>query len=57
MNVKGGAIAIGHPHGASGARLSGKLGRILNEKRKENGVATPCTARGQGYSIVFERAS
>ncbi len=57
VNVKGGAIAIGHPHGASGARLAGTLSRILNEKRKEKGVATLCTAGGQGYSIVFERAS
>jgi acetyl-CoA C-acetyltransferase len=57
VNVKGGAIAIGHPHGASGARLAGTLGRILNQKKKERGVATLCTAGGQGYSIVFERAS
>ncbi len=57
VNVKGGAIAIGHPHGASGARLAGTLVRILNEKKKERGVATLCTAGGQGYSIVFERAS
>jgi acetyl-CoA C-acetyltransferase len=57
VNVKGGAIAIGHPHGASGARLAGTLGRILHEKKKEKGVATLCTAGGQGYSIVFERAS
>ena len=57
VNVKGGAIAIGHPHGASGARLAGTLGRILNEKRNEKGVAALCTAGGQGYSIVFERAS
>ena len=57
VNVKGGAIAIGHPHGASGARLAGTLSRILNEKRKERGVATLCTAGGQGYSLVLERAS
>ena len=57
VNVRGGAIAIGHPHGASGARLAGTLGRILNEKKKERGVASLCTAGGQGYSIVFERAS
>ena len=57
VNVKGGAIAIGHPHGASGARLAGTLARILNEKKRERGVATLCTAGGQGYSIVLERAS
>jgi acetyl-CoA C-acetyltransferase len=55
VNVKGGAIAIGHPHGASGARLAGTLSRILNEKKKERGVATLCTAGGQGYAIVLEK--
>lgn len=57
VNVNGGAIAIGHPLGASGARLAGTLSRILNEKKKERGVATLCIGGGQGYSIVFERAS
>jgi acetyl-CoA C-acetyltransferase len=57
VNVKGGAIALGHPHGASGARLAGTLSRIMNERKKERGIATLCTAGGQGYSIVFERAS
>jgi acetyl-CoA acyltransferase len=57
VNMKGGAIAIGHPHGASGARLAGTLARIMNEKKKERGIATLCTAGGQGYSIVLERAS
>jgi acetyl-CoA C-acetyltransferase len=56
VNVKGGAIAIGHPHGASGARIAGTLSRILNEKKKERGVATLCTAGGQGYSLVLDRA-
>ncbi|HZY47233.1 MAG TPA: acetyl-CoA C-acetyltransferase [Candidatus Bathyarchaeia archaeon] len=57
VNIKGGAIAIGHPHGASGARLAGTLSRILNEKKKDRGVATLCTAGGQGYTLVLERAS
>jgi acetyl-CoA acetyltransferase len=57
VNMKGGAIAIGHPHGASGARLAGTLARIMKEKKKERRVATLCTAGGQGYSIVLERAS
>ncbi len=48
--------AIGHPHGASGARLAGTLSRILNEKKKQRGVATLCTAGGQGYAIVLERS-
>lgn len=57
VNIKGGAIAIGHPHGASGARLAGTLSRILHEKRKDRGVATLCTAGGQGYAVVLESAS
>jgi acetyl-CoA C-acetyltransferase len=55
VNVKGGAIAIGHPHGASGARLAGTLSRVLNVKKKERGVATLCTAGGQGYAVVLEK--
>ncbi len=55
VNVHGGAIAIGHPHGASGARLAGTLARTLNERKKDRGIATLCTAGGQGYSIVIER--
>ncbi len=55
VNVKGGAIAIGHPLGASGARLAGTLSRILKEKGKERGLATLCVGGGQGYSVILER--
>jgi acetyl-CoA C-acetyltransferase len=55
VNVKGGAIAIGHPLGASGARLAGTLSRILREKGKERGIATLCVGGGQGYSMILER--
>ncbi|MEM4090041.1 MAG: acetyl-CoA C-acetyltransferase [Thermoplasmatales archaeon] len=55
VNVKGGAIAIGHPLGASGARLAGTLSRILKEKGKDRGLATLCVGGGQGYSMVLER--
>ncbi|MEM1614214.1 MAG: acetyl-CoA C-acyltransferase, partial [Thermoplasmatales archaeon] len=55
VNVKGGAIAIGHPLGASGARLAGTLSRILKQKGKDKGVATLCVGGGQGYSMVLER--
>lgn len=55
VNSHGGAIAIGHPLGATGARLAGTLTRIMNEKKKEKGVATLCVGGGQGYSVVFER--
>ncbi|MEM0134068.1 MAG: acetyl-CoA C-acetyltransferase [Thermoplasmatales archaeon] len=56
VNVNGGAIAIGHPLGASGARLIGTLSRMLKEKGKNRGVATLCVGGGQGYSTVLESA-
>ncbi len=56
VNVHGGAIAIGHPLGASGARLVGSLSRQLQETGKEYGVATLCVGGGQGFSIVLQRA-
>jgi acetyl-CoA acetyltransferase family protein len=55
VNVHGGAIAIGHPLGASGARITGTLARILRERNGKYGVATLCVGGGQGYSVVLER--
>lgn len=55
VNQHGGAIAIGHPLGASGARLIGTAGRILQEKKGEKAVATLCAGGGQGYSVLLER--
>ncbi|MGC8562009.1 MAG: acetyl-CoA C-acetyltransferase [Thermoplasmata archaeon] len=55
VNLNGGAIAIGHPLGASGARLAGTLSRLLNAKGKEKGMATLCVGGGQGYSAILER--
>ncbi len=58
VNVHGGAIAIGHPlGGATGARIVGTLARILQEKKKDIGVATLCVGGGQGYTVVIERYS
>lgn len=56
VNIHGGAIAIGHPLGATGARLVGTLARLLNIKGKEYGVATACVGGGQGHAIVLRRA-
>jgi acetyl-CoA acyltransferase len=56
VNVNGGAIAIGHPLGASGARILGTLARELHESGKEHGVATLCVGGGQGFAMVLERA-
>jgi acetyl-CoA C-acetyltransferase len=55
VNVHGGAIAIGHPLGASGARLVGTLARQLRDEGKLRGVATLCVGGGQGFAIVMER--
>lgn len=56
VNVNGGAIAIGHPLGATGARLIGTLSRSLKETGKDRGIATLCVGGGQGYSTIIERA-
>jgi acetyl-CoA acyltransferase len=55
VNLKGGAIALGHPLGCSGARITGTLARILNEKNAQFGVATMCIGMGQGVATVLER--
>ncbi len=55
VNIKGGAIAIGHPLAATGARLVGTLSRILQLEGGDYGVATACVGGGQGAAIVIER--
>ena len=55
VNQHGGAIAIGHPLGASGARILGTLARQLKETGKEYGLATLCVGGGQGFSVVLQR--
>jgi acetyl-CoA acyltransferase len=55
VNLKGGAIALGHPLGCSGARITGALAHILNEKNAQLGVATMCIGMGQGVTTVLER--
>ncbi len=55
VNVNGGAVAIGHPLGASGARLAGTLARSLQERQKTFGLATLCVGGGQGFSMIIER--
>ena len=54
LNVNGGAIALGHPLGCSGARLSGTLVRELRRRGGSYGVATMCVGVGQGLATVFE---
>jgi 3-oxoadipyl-CoA thiolase len=54
LNVNGGAIALGHPLGCSGARLSGTLVRELRRRGGRYGVATLCVGVGQGLATVYE---
>ena len=54
LNVNGGAIAIGHPSGASGARLLGTLAWELRERGLRYGLATLCIGVGQGLATVIE---
>jgi len=55
VNIHGGGISIGHPLGASGARITGTLARILKEKNARYGLATLCVGGGQGYATILER--
>jgi 3-oxoadipyl-CoA thiolase len=54
LNVNGGAIALGHPLGCSGARLAGTLIRELRRRNARYGIATMCVGVGQGLATVFE---
>lgn len=55
VNLDGGAIALGHPLGASGARITGKLASLLQRENKKLGLATMCIGGGQGTAIVLEK--
>ena len=54
LNVNGGAIALGHPLGCSGARLIGTLAHELRRRGARHGVATMCIGVGQGLAAVIE---
>lgn len=55
VNLKGGAIALGHPLGCSGARITGALAHVLKENGGEYGLATMCIGMGQGVATVLQR--
>ena len=55
INLNGGAIALGHPLGCSGARISGTLINLMESQDVELGLATMCIGLGQGIATVFER--
>ncbi|MDY0029212.1 MAG: thiolase family protein [Pseudobdellovibrionaceae bacterium] len=55
VNIDGGAIALGHPLGASGARITGKLASLMQRENKKLGLATMCIGGGQGTAIILEK--
>ena len=57
VNVNGGAIALGHPLGATGTRLLYTLVLELGKRKKRWGVAAACIGGGQGIALIVERAA
>ncbi|MFJ3248138.1 thiolase family protein [Streptomyces sp. NPDC094154] len=57
VNTRGGAIALGHPLGASGGRLLGTLAKVLRERRQRWGVAAICIGVGQALAVVLENVT
>jgi acetyl-CoA acyltransferase len=53
-NLDGGAIALGHPLGATGARITGKAASLLQREGKQFALATQCIGGGQGIATVLE---
>ena len=54
VNIHGGAIALGHPLGATGSRITGKTASLLKNNDKKYGLATQCIGLGQGIATVLE---
>ena len=55
MNLNGGAIALGHPFGCSGARITSTLINVLEQRDRTIGLATMCIGMGQGIATIVER--
>jgi len=56
-NIDGGAIALGHPLGATGARITGKAAALLKRESKQFALATQCIGGGQGIATILEAAA
>ena len=54
LNIDGGAIALGHPLGATGVRITAKAAQILNRENKKYALATQCIGLGQGIATILE---
>ncbi len=57
LNVNGGAIAVGHPFGMTGARIMGTLINGLQKDDKQFGIESMCVGGGQGMAMIIERLS
>ncbi len=55
MNVKGGSLALGHPFGATGARVAGNLAKLLDQKGNGRGLISVCTGGGMGVAAILEK--
>lgn len=55
LNIEGGAIALGHPLGASGARITGKAAQLLHKTGGQYALASMCIGGGQGIATVLEK--
>ena len=57
VNVNGGAIALGHPLGCTGAKLTASILRELERRRRRYGMVTMCVGGGMGAAGIFERVA
>ena len=57
VNLDGGALALGHPLGATGARITGKAAALLKREGKQFALATQCIGGGQGIATILEAVS
>ena len=55
MNVKGGSLALGHPFGATGARVAGTMAKLLDQKGSGRGLISVCTGGGMGVAAILEK--
>ncbi|MEZ0391888.1 MAG: acetyl-CoA C-acetyltransferase [Pseudobdellovibrionaceae bacterium] len=55
MNLKGGSVALGHPFGATGARIVATLAKMISEKGSGRGLISICTAGGMGVAAIIEK--
>ena len=55
VNIEGGAIALGHPLGATGTRITAKAAYLMYKQNKQYALATQCIGLGQGIATVLEK--